>query len=174
MPNIVNQMVLRELEGALKDSEGVLLFSMDGLTVAENEEFRGSMAEGGVRVRIVRSTLARRALSGKGHEFPDEVFAGSTALTCGSPESTIHAAKVVSDSPLRKEGKLKVKAGVLEGNVLGQEDAMALANLPDKDTVRAMLLGVLSGPARGLATVINGSPSGLARVLQGRADKLEE
>jgi len=171
MPNVVKQMVLRELQEELEGIEGVLLFSMNGLTVAENESFRGSMADGGVRVRVVSNALTKRALAEYGHEFPEDVFVGPTAMACGSPEHTIHAAKCVQDSPMRKEGKLAFKAGMLEGNVLGKEDAAALAALPDKDTVRAMLLGVLSGPARGLATIISAVPSSVARVVQARIDE---
>ena len=114
MPNVVKQMVLRELEAELEGVEGVLLFSMSGLTVAENEAFRCSMADGGVRVRVVSNALTKRALAGYGHEFPEDVFVGHTAMACGSPESTIHAAKCLQDSPMRKEGKLAFKAGIPE------------------------------------------------------------
>jgi ribosomal protein L10 len=47
---------------------------------------------------------------------------------------------------------------------------VALADVPDKQTLRAQLLGVLQGPARGLASVLNALPSGVARVLQARVD----
>ena len=57
---------------------------------------------------------------------------------------------------------------------MGSEGATALADLPDRDTVIAMLLGVISGPARGLASVINAVPSGLARVLQAHVDSQDD
>ena len=53
---------------------------------------------------------------------------------------------------------------------LDAADAVALADVPDKQTLRAQLLGVLQGPARGLATVLDALPSGVARVLQARVD----
>jgi len=54
---------------------------------------------------------------------------------------------------------------------MGAAEAAALADLPDRDTVNAMLLGVISGPARGLATILNAVPSSVARVIQAKADK---
>ena len=51
------------------------------------------------------------------------------------------------------------------------DDAAALAKLPSKDQLRAQILGCLSGPARGLVTVLAGPGSGLARVIQARIDE---
>ena len=175
MPNLVNKMVVRELTDELKDVEGMIVFSMTGLTVAENEELRDALADKGVRLRMVRNSLARLALTENGLELPDEVFSGNLAMTFGTPEETIQAAKVVQGSTLfKKDGKLAFRAGLLEGSVLPAEEARALADLPDRDTLNAMLLGVISGPARQLVGVVNALPSGLARVLQAHADSSEE
>jgi len=170
MPNVVNEMIVRELSSEFEGLEGLLVFSMNGLTVKENEEFRGALAEGGVLAMLMRGSLARLALKSSGVELPGEVFRGSTAMVWGSPENTIHAAKVLTKSPLRKEGKLAIKAGVLEGKVLDMKDAAALADLPDRPTAQAQILGALSGSARGLATLIAAVPSGVARVLQAHCD----
>ena len=51
---------------------------------------------------------------------------------------------------------------------------MALADVPDQDTLRAMMLGVISGPARSLASVIAAPGSALARVIQAHADTGED
>ena len=75
---------------------------------------------------------------------------------------------------LREDGKLGVRGGVLEGNLLGAADAAALADVPDRLTLQAMLLGTISGPARSLATVLDANQSGLARVLQSHVDQAGE
>ena len=81
---------------------------------------------------------------------------------------------MVSLSKLAKAGKLNVRGGVLEGNLLNANDAAALANVPDRRTLQAMLLGAISGPARGLVTVLDANQSGLARVLQAHIDQAGE
>ena len=73
MPNLVNQLVTEELERELKDAEGMLIVSFAGLTVAESEALRGSLAEKGVRFMMVRNKLARQKLKEHGKEFDAEV-----------------------------------------------------------------------------------------------------
>ena len=174
MPNIVNNLGLAELKSAFGDAEGMLFFSMAGLTMEENEQLRGAMFESGAQVRLVRNRLAKLALADRGIEVDAAIFKGNVAIAWGNAEAAIGAAKVVSDAKgLRKEGKLNVRGGVLEGNLLDANDAAALADVPDRLTLQAMLLGVISGPARSIATVLDANQSSLARVLQARVDQGE-
>ena len=62
MPNLVNQMVSRQLEKEIGEVDSMLVVSLDGLTVAETEVFRGDLAKSGVRLRMLRNKLARRVL----------------------------------------------------------------------------------------------------------------
>ncbi|MCP3919157.1 MAG: 50S ribosomal protein L10 [bacterium] len=173
MPNIVNEMVVRELDQELGAADGMVVVSFSGIDVATTQNVRGDLAEKGARFMMVRNNLARRVLAEKGIEFDDGTFTGNTAIAYGDTESAISAAKVLTDTQIKKAG-VKVKAGLLDGEVLGPADAVKLADIPDRDTLRAQLLGCISGPARGLATVINAVPSSVARVLQARVDSASE
>ena len=62
------------------------------------------------------------------------------------------------------------RAPYVEGEVIAGSDAKMIADMPDKQTVRGQLAGLLSAPARGLAVSLSGLGSGLARCLQQRAD----
>jgi len=77
---------------------------------------------------------------------------------------------VLHKSDARKHGKVTLRGGLLEGNLLGETEARALADLPGRDELRAMLLGVISGPARALVGTIAAVPGGLARVIQAHVD----
>jgi large subunit ribosomal protein L10 len=147
MPNIINRMVTAELADLLGDAEGLLFFNFSSLTMVQNEAVRIALAERGVSVRMVRNSLVRRLLAEKGVELDADAFKGNTAMVAA------------------------LKAAYFEGQVMGAAEAAALADLPDRDTVNAMLLGVISGPARGLATILNAVPSSVARVIQAKADK---
>lgn len=172
MPNLVNQMVIRELEDEFKDAEGMVLVSFGGLTVEETQDLRGKLAEKNVRFKMVRNSLAKRVLAEKEIVFPEETaLKGNTGIAYGDAEAAIDAAKIFADKDVKKAGKVAFKGGVLEGNALDANSAKALADLPDRDTLHAQLLGVISGPARGLATVINAVPSSVARVIQAHADE---
>ena len=174
MPNIVNRMLVQEMDRSLSDAEGMVVCSFGGLDIPETETLRGKLAEKGVTMRMVRNRLARRVLAERGLDFPAEAFQGMTAIAFGSTEATIGAAKVLTDKDVKKAGKVQVKAGVLEGAVLDAAEAQALADVPDRDTLNAQLLGVISGPARALASVIHAVPSSVARVLQAHADDGQE
>jgi large subunit ribosomal protein L10 len=165
-------MVIRELEDEFKDAEGMVLVSFGGLTVEETEDLRGKLADKNVRFRMVRNSLAKRVLAEKDIEFPEaNELKGNTGIAYGDAEAAIDAAKIFADKDVKKAGKVAFKGGVLEGNALDANSAKALADLPDRDTLHAQLLGVISGPARGLATIIHAVPSSVARVIQAHADE---
>lgn len=172
MPNIVNQMVFRELTEAFKEAEGLVLVSFGGLTVEQSEGLRTKLAEKNVQFRMVRNTLARQVLADRDIVLPeDNALKGNTGIAYGDAEAAIDAAKVFADKEVKKTGLVTFKGGMLEGNALDAKSARALADLPDRDTLHAQLLGVISGPARGLATVLNAVPSSVARVIQAHADE---
>lgn len=171
MPNIVKQMMMRELNEELKDADGMLVMGLSGLTVKETEDLRNKLAEASVPLRMVPNRLARIALKERGLDPPDGLFKGNVGISWGGPEAAIHAAKVMKGSPARKDGRLAYLGGLLEGNFLNATDAASMAEMPSRDQLRSSILGCLSGPARGLVVCLAGNGSGLARVLQARIDK---
>ena len=171
MPNIVNTLTVREYDRELKDAEGVLLCAWHGLSVSESDGLRGAVAEKGARMRMVRNSLVGRVLAEKGMEIDPEVLTGNVVMAYGTAEQTIGAAKVLTAPEIRRTGKIKLRAGLLEGRPLDAAQAVMLADIPDRQTLSAQLLGVLLGPARGLATVLNAPLGAIARVLQARVDR---
>lgn len=171
MPNLLKQLVTREYTREFKGAEGMLVVSMDRVTVHELEKLRGDFAKGGARLRMVRNSLARRVLAERGVEFGADVLVGNVGIIYGTAEAVIHAAKTLDTPEMKKSGKLPLRAGLLEGQVLSAADAKALAGVPDKNTIRAKLVGLLVAPSRGLVTVLQANNAGLARLLQARIDK---
>ena len=171
MPNLINKLIVRELTDAFGKSEGMVIVSMAGLTVEQTEDLRNTLAEQGVRLRMVRNRLARLALKERGIEPPEGMLLGNIACAWGSSEDAIVAAKVLQKSTARKEGKVVLKGGIFEGALLGPKEAVALADLPGKLELRAMMLGILSAPARNLVGLLHAPGSSLARVLQAHSEK---
>jgi large subunit ribosomal protein L10 len=178
MPNLINEIIVRQLSDEFTRAEGMVVVSLSGLTVEDTEKLRDSLAEGGVRLRMVRNRLARLALKNRGFEANEELFAGNVACAWGSSEDAIRVAKAVakaakSADPKKKKSKLAFRGGFFEGNLLDAKSAAALAELPSKDELRGMLLGLISGPARSLAVLLNAPGSSLARVVDAHAKKAE-
>jgi len=174
MPNLINKMLVRELSDAFDGAEGMVIVSLAGLTVAETEAIRNELAEHGVSLRMVRNRLARIALASRGVEAPRDVLSGNVAFVWGDPEAAIHAAKVIAGSEAKKKGKVAFKGGLLEGNLLAADEAGALATLPGRQELRAMLLGCLVGPAQSLVRILQAPQSSLARVVQAHVDAQAE
>ena len=171
MPNLVNKMVVRELTDAFKDADGMIVVSFGGLSVAETQDLRGKLAEKNVGFKMVRNSLAKRVLAERSITFPDDAaLKGNTGIAYGDAEGAIDAAKVFNEKDVKKAGKVVFKAALLDGETYDGKSARALADLPDRDTLHAQMLGVIAGPARGLATVINAVPASVARVIQAHAD----
>ena len=102
MPNLVNQLVCKELSTEFEGIDGLLLISFGGLTVEESEKIRGDLAAKGVSFRMVQNKLARRVLAEKGFDFPKEALKGNTAVAYGDAEAAINAAKILTDPALKK------------------------------------------------------------------------
>lgn len=173
MTNLVNEMVVRDLTKEFGDVDAMLVVSLFGLDVPESESLRSSLAERGVKFRMVRNKLTRRVLAERGIEFAAETFLGNTAIAYGDAESAIGAAKVFGAKEIKKAGKVTIKAGLLDGEVLDASSAAQLADIPDRDTLRAQLLSAISGPARALASVISAVPSATVRVIDARVEQGE-
>ena len=173
MPNVVNRLVVQELTRAFGSAEGMLVVSFSGLTVKESEGLRNELAKRGVQLRMVRNALARRVLAERGFELGPDVLIGNTAIAYGKAEAAIIAAKVLTTPDIKKAGKITIRAGVLEGRLLGARDAASLAAVPDRTTLNGRIVGCIVGPSRGLVGALNALPSSLVRLLQARAEQLE-
>lgn len=174
MPSLINRLIVRDLAAAFESADGLILVTYGGLTAVENETLRDQLAEKGCEMRLVRNSLAHLVLKQRGFELASDALVGNTAVAFGSAEAVIHAAKTLNSAETKKLNKVKVRVGVLEGRLLSPADVVQLADVPDRPTLQAKILGCMSGPSRGLVTSMNAVPSALVRVLKARADQLEK
>jgi len=177
MPNLINDIIVRQLSEEFASAEGMVIVSLSGLTVEETESLRDALAERGVRLRMVRNRLAKIALKNRGLDASDELLSGSIACAWGTSEDAINVAKIVQKAVKaadpKKGTKLAFKGGFFEGSMIDAKAAAALAELPGKAELRAKLLGVLSGPARSLVTLLAAPGSSVVRAMQAKVDKGE-
>ncbi|HET9680129.1 MAG TPA: 50S ribosomal protein L10 [Gammaproteobacteria bacterium] len=140
-----------------------------GLSVAQMTDFRKKARESGVYVRVVKNTLAKRAVSGTDFECMSEALRGPLMLAF-SREDPGAAARIVKDFAKEHEA-LVTKAVSISGELYAANELERLASLPTLDGARAMLLGVLQAPATKLVRTISEPHAKLARVLQAHADQ---
>ena len=143
-----------------------------GMTVAEISNLRSKFRAQGVEYRVFKNTLVKKALAGE--KFVDALaktaLRGMTGVALSFEEPSA-AARVVKDF-VKENEKLKVKAGLLEGEVLSAKAVEEqLATLPNKDEMRARLLATLNAPAQRFVMLMNAPARELVGVLDAKRRK---
>ncbi len=147
------QQLVAELADKFKSAAAGVFVDYCGLTVAEDTELRNKLREAGVEYSVVKNTLTKRAANDAGYADFDEILNGPTALAL-SFDDVVAPAKVLADFAKDHE-VMSIKAGFMEGKAMSIEEIDALAKIPSKDTLYAMLAGGLNATIAGLARAIN-------------------
>lgn len=142
-----------------------------GMTVAQVTALRSKARSQGVYVRVIKNTLARRAVEGTEFACLKEALKGPLILAF-SRDDPGAAARVVKDFA-KTNDKLVTRAVAIGGTLYGPADLERLASLPTLDQARAILLGVLQAPGTKLARTLAEPAALVARVLAARC-KAEE
>lgn len=155
--------IVEEVNSVAAAAPSAIAAEYIGLTVTELTELRNAAREAGVYLKVVRNTLARRALENTQFECMRDNLVGPLLLVFSNDEPG-SAAKVVRNFAKSNE-KLEVKLISLDGNLLEPSEITKLANLPSLDEARSMLLGLLSSSLTKFVRTISEPPSKFARVL---------
>ncbi len=134
-----------------------------GLSVADMTALRSKAREAGVYLRVVKNTLARRALADTEFDCMRESLSGPLLLAF-SGEEPAAPARVLTEFAKEHE-QLVIKVVALRGKLLAPEDAERLAKMPTKDEAIAMLMGVMKAPVEKLARTLAEPANKLARTL---------
>ena len=151
------------------DAGAVVVTHYMGLTVAEMTDLRLRLRKEGAAIKVVKNTLALKALDGKLGDKGEKLFTGPVAIAYG-PDA-VSAAKIAVQFA-KENDKLKLVGGVLDQtNVLDEAGVRALATLPSLDELRGKLIGLIQAPATKIAGVLQAPAGQLARVFNAYATK---
>lgn len=147
-----------EIAASFGNATTIYLTDFTGLGVAEMGELRGRLRETGASLRIVKNTLAIRALDGL--DLPDltEHLKGPTGLVLGGDDSAAPA-RVMRDFAKEHRERLVVKVGIVDRRKITAEEIKLLADLPP----RAVLLGGIAGALTASVAGIVGSLNAVIR-----------
>ena len=134
-----------------------------GLTSNEMNDLRSEARKGGVRLRVVKNTLAKRAVEGTDYACMSEVLVGQLILAF-SQEDPGSAARVLK-AFAKEHDKLVVKALSVGGQLLPASDLERLASLPTKEQAISMLMSVMQAPISKLARTLNEVPGKMVRTV---------
>ncbi|HVY54940.1 MAG TPA: 50S ribosomal protein L10 [Thermodesulfobacteriota bacterium] len=136
--------LVREYNDVFKANPSVMVVEYKGLTVRDLELLRANLKKADTQLKIVKNTLLRKAAKDTQIERINELFDGPTAVAICRKDPTA-AAKVFVDS-VKKLPLLKIKGGIVEGSVIGENQISDLSRLPSRQELIAQFLGLLKSP----------------------------
>ena len=143
-----------------------------GLPVNEVTELRKQLRGAKAEYRIVKNTLAARAAEGTILAGLKVHLKGPTGVVIGYDDPVLPT-KVLKDfiGAEKREEKIRMTAGMLEGKILQPAELAAVAKLPKKEVLIAMLLSAMQGPIRGVVYTLSAVLSKFVRVIAAIQDK---
>ena len=167
MDRAEKQVAVEALKGVFADAGAVVVTHYMGLTVAEMTDLRGKLRAEGASLKVVKNTLARKAMDGAS-DNAHAMFKGPVAIAY-APDP-VSAAKVVVDYA-KTNDKFSVVGAMMGETVMDATGVGALATLPSLDQIRAKIIGLVNAPATKIAGVLAAPAGQLARVFNAYAEK---
>ena len=165
------QAMVSEVAAKLQGAQSVIVAEYRGLNVERVTQLRSKARKSGVWLRVLKNTLARRAVKGTPFEKLSDKMVGP--LMYGISQDPVAGAKVLSE--FAKENELFViKAGAMPNAVMSAQDIKALSQLPSREELLAKLLGTMQAPVTKLVRTMNEVPSKFVRTLAAYRDSKEK
>ena len=165
------QAMVSEVATKLQGAQAVIVAEYRGLNVERVTQLRSKARKSGVYLRVLKNTLARRAVKGTPFEKLSEQMVGP--LMYGISQDPVAGAKVLSE--FAKENELFViKAGAMPNAVISAQEIKALSQLPSREELIAKLLGTMQAPVTKLVRTMNEVPSKFVRTLAAYRDTKEK
>ncbi len=163
--------VVAEIGEQLATAQAVVVAEYRGVTVTSMTALRKKARESGVYLRVLKNTLARRAVA-------DTPFAGLAGqltgpLAYGISADPVAVAKVLNDFA-KANDKFVIKAGAMANFVMSPKDVTALATMPSRDELLAMLMGTMQAPIAKFVQTLNEVPGKFVRTVAALRDEREK
>ena len=163
---------LQQLEAAFKESDSAILVDYKGMNVPQVTELRRQLRSAKASYKVVKNTIAKRALKGTSFESLEKFFEGTTAVAYTNTDPVALAKTLITFC--KTAPTLIIKAAVVQRREVKPAEVAELAALPGKPELYARLLGVMQGPMVQMVTVLSAVPRNLMNVLAAAEKKRSE
>ena len=162
------QATVSEVATTLQGAQSLIVAEYRGLNVERITQLRSKARKSGVWLRVLKNTLARRAVKGTPFEKLSDQMVGP--LMYGISQDPVAGAKVLSEFAKENE-QFVIKAGAMPNAVMSAQDIKALALLPSREELLAKLLGTMQAPMTKLVRTLNEVPGKFVRTLAAYRDQ---
>jgi large subunit ribosomal protein L10 len=156
------QAVVADVAARLARAQAVIVAEYRGLDVEHVTQLRTRARKSGLYLRVLKNTLARRAVKGTPFEKLSEKMVGP--LMYGIAADPVAGAKVLSEFAKENE-HFVIRGGAMPGSLMSDKDVKALALLPSREELLAKLMGTLQAPVARLVRTMNEVPAKFVRAL---------
>jgi large subunit ribosomal protein L10 len=165
------QQVVAEVAAQLAKAQAVIVAEYRGLDVGRVTQLRAKARQSGLYLRVLKNTLARRAVKGTPFEKLSDQMVGP--LMYGIASDPVAGAKVIAE--FAKDNELFViRGGAMANTKMSDKDVKALALLPSREELIARLMGTMQAPVAKLARTLNEVPGKFVRTLAAYRDQKEK
>ena len=173
MSKLVKDLITRELSTRLKDVDGVAVINPRGINATKNNGIRRRLHAKGLRMMVVKNTLARRATEGTSLNGFDKLLDGPSAVIYGS-QSVPTIARLVLDEK-KADDTIELRGVFFDGEVyVGDKGVQQVSKLPTREEAIGLLAAAILGPGRKLAAALKGPGGALGGILKTIEDKAKE
>jgi large subunit ribosomal protein L10 len=157
------QATVSEVSAQLASAQAVIVAEYRGLNVERVTQLRAKARKSGLYLRVLKNTLARRAIQGTPFEKLAEKMSGP--LMYGIATDPVAVAKVLSEFAKDNAEHFVIKAGAMPNVLMSDKDVKALALLPSREELLAKLMGTMLAPVAKLVRTMNEVPARFVRTL---------
>jgi large subunit ribosomal protein L10 len=173
MPNVeAKAQEVADLRARFAESSIIVVADFKGATVKQIDKVRRGVEKGGVKLTVVKNTLASRAVVGTDKQGLADHFIGNCGVLFGSPDP-IATARLLRDQ-LKDNDKFVVKVGIFEGQVLDAKGVAAVAEMAGREEMLSKMLATIQEGPRQAISVIQAPARDLVYLLANFASKLED
>lgn len=165
------QAVVSEVSAKLANAQAVIVAEYRGIGVENVTQLRARARKSGLYLRVLKNTLARRAVQGTPFAKLADQMTGP--LMYGIAQDPVAGAKVLAD--FAKENELFViKGGAMQNAVMSAKDIKTLATMPSREELLANLMGTMQAPVAKLVRTMNEVPGKFVRTVAALRDQKEK
>jgi large subunit ribosomal protein L10 len=173
MSKKVKALVERDISNRLKDLDAVAVINPRGINANRNNAIRRKLHDQGLKMTVVKNTLARRATATTKLKGFEQLLDGPSAVIYGRA-SIATVARLLLDEK-KADDKLELRGVFFDGEVyVGEAGVTQVSKLPTREEAIALVLGAILSPARNIAAALKGPAGKLASILKTIEDKAKE